>query len=201
MSLFNLPVTIKTLRIAEPRLQLFYPAIAEMPDMALQQQMNQMIVNEVNRQIHQQGYLKNPKMELTGYYELKTNERGVLSLSLYNEANAGGPHVQTLQNSLTFDVQSGKLYTLKDLFVQGIDYVTSVSGIVLQQIKERGIPLLSEFKGIRPDQYFYIADKALVVYFQPGEITAYEFGFQYFPISVYEIQDIINEQPLGTMMY
>lgn len=201
MSLFNLPVTIKTFRISEPRLYLFYPAIAEIPDMAVQQQMNQAIVNEANRQIHQQGYLQNPKMELTSYYELKTNERGVLSLSLYNDANVGGPHGQMLQNSLTFDAQSGKLYTLKDLFVHGVDYVKSLSEIVLQQIRDRGIPLLSEFKGIRPDQHFYIADKALVVYFQLNEITSYEYGFQYFPISVYEIQDIINEQPLGTMMY
>lgn len=201
MNLFNLPVSIKTYRISEPRLHAFYPVIVEMTDTAVQQQMNQIIVNEVNRQIHQQGYALNPKMELTGYYELKTNERGVLSLSLYNEMYAGGPHGYTLQHSLTFDVQTGKLYTLKDLFVQGIDYVKSVSEIVGQQIKDRGIPLLSEFKGIRPDQDFYIADKALVVYFQLNEISAYEYGFQYFPISVYEIQDIINEQPLGTMMY
>ena len=139
--------------------------------------------------------------ELSGYYEIKTNERGVLSFSLYNESYANNAHGWTLQNSLTFDVQTGKLYTLQDLFVHGVDYVKSVSEIIGQQIRDRRIPLQSEFKGIRPNQDFYIADKALIVYFQLEEITAYVYGFQYFPISVYEIQNIINEQPLGTMMY
>jgi hypothetical protein len=198
--LFNLPINIKTYRMSGPRLNVLYPVIVELSDSGVQQQINQLIVREVKRQIHQQGYPQNPK-ELTGYYEIKTNERGVLSLSLYNESYASDAHGWTLQNSLTFDVQTGKLYTLQDLFVHGVDYVKSVSEIIGQQIKDRRIPLLSEFKGIRPEQDFYIADKALVVYFQLEEITAYVYGFQYFPISVYEIQNIINEQPLGTMMY
>ena len=154
----------------------------------------------LTRQIHQQGYPQNQK-ELNGYYEIKTNERGVLSLSLYNESYASDAHRGTLENSLTFDVQTGKLYTLQDLFVHGVDYMKSLSEIIGQQIKDRHIPMISEFKEIRPNQDFYIADKALVVYFQLEEITAYVYGFQYFPISVYEIQNIINEQPLGTMMY
>ncbi|MDQ0877364.1 hypothetical protein QFZ77_006023 [Paenibacillus sp. V4I3] len=198
--MFNLPIHIKTYRMSGPRLNVFYPAIVELSDSAMQQQINQLIVGEVNRQIHQQGYPQNPK-GLSGYYEIKTNERGVFSLSLYNESYTSHAHRWTLQNSLTIDVQTGKLYTLQDLFVHGVDYVKSVSEIIGQQIKDRRIPLQSEFKGIRPDQDFYIADKALVVFFQLEEITAYVYGFQYFPISVYEIQNIINEQPLGTMMY
>ena len=198
--MFNLPINIKTYRMSAPRLNVLYPVIVELSDSTVQQQINQLIVNEVNRQIHQQGYPQNPK-ELNGYYEIKTNERGVLSLSLYNESYASDAQRWTLQNSLTFDVQTGKLYSLQDLFVHGVDYVKSLSEIIGKQIRDRRIPLLSEFKGIRPNQEFYIADKALIVYFQLNEITAYVYGFQYFPISVYEIQNIINEQPLGTMMY
>ncbi|WP_368073024.1 RsiV family protein [Virgibacillus salinus] len=53
---------------------------------------------------------------------------------------------------------------------------------------------------MQPDQDFYIADKALVIYFQLYEITPYVFGFPMFPISVYAIKDIINEDgPLGRM--
>ena len=45
-----------------------------------------------------------------------------------------------------------------------------------------------------------MADKALVIYFQLYDITPYVFGFPMFPISVYEIQDIIDENgPLGRM--
>ncbi|HHY20883.1 MAG TPA: DUF3298 domain-containing protein [Bacilli bacterium] len=71
----------------------------------------------------------------------------------------------------------------------------------LIQIKQRDIFLLNGFTVIRPDQDFYIADKALVIYFQLYEITPYAYGFPMFPISVYEIQDIIDENgPLGRML-
>jgi hypothetical protein len=46
-----------------------------------------------------------------------------------------------------------------------------------------------------------VADRALVIYFQLYELAAYVFGFIYFPISVYELQDIINDEgPLGPMI-
>ena len=62
--------------------------------------------------------------------------------------------------------------------------------------------MINEFTTIRPEQDYYIADKALVIYFQLYELTPYAYGFPYFPISVYEIQDIIDENgPLGRMLY
>jgi hypothetical protein len=150
--------------------------------------------------LKQQGYFENPMTEVVGQYETKTNQRGVLSLSISNYAFAGGAHGLTIIKSLTFDMQTGRLYQLADLFKPGSDYVRRLSGIVALQIKERQIDLLGEFTGIRPDQDFYIADKCLVIYFQLYEITPYVFGFPMFPISVYQIEDIIDEQgPLGKM--
>jgi hypothetical protein len=41
-----------------------------------------------------------------------------------------------------------------------------------------------------------------VLYYQLYEMTAYVFGFPYFPISIYEMADIVAEDgPLGRMMY
>ncbi|MFC4768664.1 DUF3298 and DUF4163 domain-containing protein [Effusibacillus consociatus] len=201
MILNELPVSIKTYRITMPKLNILYPVIEELANSIVQQRINNTILNEVNLLLHLQGYPQKPKTEWTGHYEIKTNERGTISLSLFNYAFSGGAHGLTLQKSLTFDVETGKLYTLQDLFVHDLDYVGSLSDIIEQQIKGRNIPLLFEFKTIRPDQDFYIADKSLVVYFQVNEITEYVYGFQYFPISVYTIQNIINEQPLGKMIY
>lgn len=106
----------------------------------------------------------------------------------------------TYIKSLTFDLKKGGLCKLEDLFKPGSDYVKKLSFLIDAQIKQRNIQLLSDFTVIRPDQDFYIADKALVVYFQLYEITPYVFGFPMFPISVYDIQDIIDEEgPLGRM--
>lgn len=196
------PVSIQTYRVLREKLNLMYPAVVQHTPYTAEHAMNTSIVNAVNKQLRDQGYPQNPLTDVTAHYELKTNERGILSLTLWNYAFSGGAHGLTIQNALTFNTESGKAYALKDLFKPGSDYVAKLSAIIKAELKTRDIPLLVEFNSIKPDQDFYIADKALVVYFQVYELAAYVYGFLYFPISVYAIQDIIAEDgPLGKMLY
>ena len=126
----------------------------------------------------------------------------MLSLSLIVYSFSGGAHGITVIKSLSFDVMSGKKYEIGDLFRRNSNYIMRLSDIIKEQIAQRKIPLLNPFISIVPDQDFYIADKCLVVYFQLYELTAYVYGFTYFPNSVYEIQNIIDENgPLGKMLY
>ena len=109
-------------------------------------------------------------------------------------------HGMTIVKSLTFDIKTGRTYKLSSLFKPDSNYVKVLSDIISLQIKVREIPLLDDFKGIDPEQDYYIADKSLVVYFQLYEITPYVYGLPYFPISVYELQDIIRDEgALGRM--
>lgn len=210
MSYIQNPVNIFTKKIISPvrDLVIDYPYVTGLINPAVSDKINSTIVNLVNKLIYiqtgklmDQGY-KNPKMTIQGWYEIKTNERGVLSLSIGNYTIAyPAAHGMTIIKSLTFDVHSGKLYKLKELFKPGSNYVKVLSELIEKQIKERDIPILNGFKGINADQDYYIADKALVIYFQLYEITPYAFGFPHFPISVYEIQDIIKEDsPLDKML-
>jgi len=96
----------------------------------------------------------------------------------------------TYQRGLTFETETGKLIKLPDLFKPGAPYVDVLSKHVAAQIKMRDIQTLEPFKSIRPDQDFYMTDKSLVLFFQLYEIAAYVYGFLYFPISVYELNDI-----------
>ncbi|UJF32936.1 DUF3298 and DUF4163 domain-containing protein [Paenibacillus hexagrammi] len=202
MNGMEMPVTIKTYKVLRDKLQLLYPAVVDLPSHSAQHRINTAIVHQVNLLLHQQGYPQNPQTDVTAYYELKNNQRDVLSLSLLNYAFSGGAHGLTLQKSLTFDTTTGRQYALKDLFKPGSDYVARLNAIIEAQIKARNLTLLVPYPGIRPDQDFYIADKSLVIYFQVYELMAYVFGFPYFPISVYDIQDIILEDgPLGKMIY
>ena len=202
MNGIQLPVTIRPQRLVQPRLDLYYPVIEGLGNQVTQQRMNHAIIRLVYQLIGQQGYYQNHMTQISGYYEVKTNEKGILSLSIYNFAYSGGAHGLTVQKSITFDVKTGRIYQLKDLFKPNADYVKRLSDLIKQQIKDRDITLLGEFDAIKPDQDFYIADKTLVIYFQLYELVAYAFGFPYFPITVYQIQDIIDEQgPLGITMY
>ena len=198
----NLPVQISTEHITRPRLKFAYPRVTGLRNNKVQRQINETILQLVNRLIKETDYSSIPQVEITGTYELKNNQRGVLSLSILNYWYSGGAHGMTVVRSLTFNVETGQAYSLADLFKPGSDYVRVISGLVSQQIQQRQIPLLDTYKGIQPNQDFYIADKSLVVYYQLYELAAYVYGILYFPISVYELQNIINENgPLANMLY
>lgn len=201
MANFQPPVHIHTQRVVEPKLELYYPVVYGLKNPAAQQKINYAIQSLVKKLLTDQGYYSNPRTQVTASYEIKTNERGILSLSLNNYAFAGGAHGMTIIKSLTFDTQTGRSYSLSDLFKPGSDYRKVLSVIIEGQIKEREIPLINEFTGIKPDQDYYIADKVLVIYYQLYDLTPYVYGFPEFPITVYRIEDIIDENgPLGRMI-
>lgn len=198
----QLPVDITTGHITKNNLDVYYPIVIKMFNTQVQDKINTMILDTVNKMIDSQGYHQNPNTEISGSYEIKTNERGILSLTLINNAYSGGIHGFTVMKALTFDINTGKLYTFQDLFKPNSNYIRILSNIVEKQIKDRNIYLLGPFISLRPSQEFYIADKCLVLFFQLYEISSYAFGFPHFPISVYEIKNIINEQgPLVKMLY
>lgn len=197
------PVRIRTESISGgPDKTVYYPRVVGMRNPVLERTINRAIVRQTQQLINEQvGNMPSTVVEMLGLYEIKNNQREVLSLSLSNYTyHYQAAHGMTYIKSLTFDLQKGKQCELKDLFKQGSDYVARLSALIDAQIKEREIQILDGFTAIRPDQDFYIADKTLVIYFQLYEITPYVFGFPMFPISVYDIQDIIEEEgPLGRM--
>ncbi|MEX1028484.1 MAG: DUF3298 domain-containing protein [Paenibacillaceae bacterium] len=199
----RLPIPIRTIPYRSPKIEIDYPQAWGLSNPHVEQTINQTIIHQANMMIHEQFNHQVPgNTEMTGSYEIKNNQRGILSLSQYNYAyTAHAAHGLTLLKALTIQVQTGKVYTLRELFQPGSDYVNRLNTFIRAQIKERDVPLLEEFKGISPNQDYYIADKSLVIFFQLYEITPYVYGFPMFPISVYALQDIIIEDgPLGIMI-
>ncbi|WP_082918119.1 DUF3298 and DUF4163 domain-containing protein [Oceanobacillus sp. Castelsardo] len=198
-----LPVNVRPYKIQDgPKIQVIYPQVDYPRDRNFEYLMNQTFVQETQKLINEQVEEMSTKVvEMDGAFEIKNNQRNVLSITLsnytYHHQAANG---LTLLRSVTFDLEKKKRCNLKDLFKPGSDYINKLSKIIHKQIKERDIPIITEFTKIEPNQYFYIADKTLVIYFQQIELTPHYFGFPMFPISVYDIQDIIDENgPLGRM--
>ncbi|AGB41060.1 Protein of unknown function (DUF3298) [Halobacteroides halobius DSM 5150] len=196
-----LPVKIKTSRLIRPKLEVLYPKVVGMKDLSIQRKINKDIYSLVQEMIRDQGYYENPMTVIDATYQIKNNQNRVLSLSLINYAYAGGAHGLTIVKSLTFDLNTGKSYQLKELFKADSNYQERLSQIIAKDIVDRDIPILEEFEGIREDQDYYVADNTLVIYFQLYEITPYFYGLPCFPISVYEIKDIIDDSsPLGMIL-
>ncbi|KIL47447.1 DUF3298 and DUF4163 domain-containing protein [Jeotgalibacillus campisalis] len=199
----DLPVTIKTKSLIIPALNIniMYPEVTELYNPAIQMYINVKIVETLNRMLLDLGYHDPNLKEMQGYYEIKTNERRILSLSLIVYSYTGGAHGLTLIKSLTFNADTGKMYMLYELFKPDAPFVGRLSAIISQKIGEWKIPLIGDFTSIRRDQDFYLADHSLVIYFQQYEISPYVAGFPYFPIPIWDIQDLIAETgPLNTLL-
>jgi len=195
----DLPVAIghKILQKQSPKINVYYPFVIGLANPQAELKINSAIVTTLNQTMVELGYHEPSLQEMVGEFEIKTNERNILSLTLTVYAFTGGAHGMTIVKALSFDVTTGKQYELKDLFKPDSDYVTVLSKIIEQKIKDWEIQLLEPFTTIRPDQDFYFADHSLVIYFQLYEITPYVWGFPYFPIPILDIQDII--QPDGPL--
>ncbi|QJC52054.1 DUF3298 and DUF4163 domain-containing protein [Paenibacillus albicereus] len=197
---FVQPAYVHTSRVVRPKTELLLPVVSIAGEEGATAAINGSIRSAARMLMEEQGSLDDPRSEMLGYYELKNNQKGVLSLSLFNYAYTGGAHGLTLQRSLTFMGKDGKPIPLAALFKPGSDYRKRLSELVARQIKQRDIQTLQPFEGIRPDQDYYIADRALIIWFSVYEITPYVFGFPYFPISVFDLSDLIREEgPLGVM--
>ncbi|MFS0574778.1 DUF3298 and DUF4163 domain-containing protein [Sporosarcina sp. 179-K 3D1 HS] len=199
----ELPVSVVTRKLPSisPNVNVYYPVIVHLQDNGLQSKMNHAIVEQLNSILMEQHYYDKNLQELIAYYELKTNERGILSLNLIVYSFTGGAHGMTIVRSLTFDTKTGIQYSLRELFQEDSDYVGVLSSLLQEQIEQQKVQLLDPpFKTIRPDQDFYIADTSLVIYFQLYEITPYYWGFPYFPISIKDLENIIDpDGPLNRM--
>ncbi|NYF25262.1 DUF3298 and DUF4163 domain-containing protein [Sporosarcina sp. JAI121] len=199
----DLPVSIATKRLphASPKVEVYYPVVTHLKNTNVQSKINHAIVSSLNKILIEQNFYAKELVELLASYELKNNQRNILSLNLIVYSFTGGAHGMTIIKSLTFDTTTGKEYTLKELFKTDSHYEEKLSDIIQQRIKDWKIDLLEPFNEIRSDQDFYIADTSLVIYFQLYEITPYYWGFPYFPIPILDLADIIEpDSPLDRMM-
>jgi hypothetical protein len=191
-----------TRTITRPGTSIYYPQLTGLANQQTETQINRALLQTVQGLIHEQQRVQvQGNTQMQGSYEIKNNQRGIFSATMNNYAYTPQmAHGMTFLGSVSADVDTGKLYALRDLFKPGSDYIKVLSTMIKAQIKQRQIPTLSDFTTIKPDQDFYLADKTLVIYFQLYEITPYYVGFPMFPISVYDLEPIIKEDgPLSIL--
>ena len=199
----DFPVSILTKHLPHPskEVKIYYPLVTGLQDHKVQSKINHAIINTLNKQLVESSFYKPELVELIATFEIKNNQRGILSLNLIVYSYTGGAHGMTYVRSLTFDTKTGKQYDLKELFKPGSDYQKKISDSIRVKIKEWDISVLEPFKGIQSNQDFYIADTSIVVYFQLYELSPYSQGFPYFPIPILDLKDIIKDKgPLDKMM-
>ncbi|WP_299093081.1 DUF3298 and DUF4163 domain-containing protein [uncultured Metabacillus sp.] len=196
-----MPVPIQTMMILAPTGIIYYPQVQWPKNPVIQNKLNKALLRKVNH-LFNKSYQQTYITELAGDYEVKNNLRGIISISLNNVAT--GPklaHPFDNLSSFTADIRTGKIFALSDLFKPNSDYLQRLSSLVKEQISNRNINTFHPFETIRPNQDFYLADKTLVIYFQRFKIAPRPTGYPIFPISIYNILDIIDKKgPLAKML-
>lgn len=179
----------------KPRLQIRYPQLTGLPNRKAQSIMNDRIMQMVYQLIRDQGYVQDPTKEMKGTYEIALNGSGLVSIVFQNYAYAqGAAHGVTVQKSLTMDLWDGREYRFADLFREDSGYKPKIDEILRKQIEEKEVPIFefTPFKGVGPNQDYYLTPTELVVYYQLYEYTPYAYGFPTFPIPLSELSDIAD---------
>ncbi|HLS36401.1 MAG TPA: DUF3298 domain-containing protein [Bacillota bacterium] len=201
---FAKPVGIKVRKMEKKGVTIYVPKVEKGDSKQLEQKINRNIKKHIERlideQYKQQG--TNHFTEMIGTFEVKTNQRNILSITFGNYAYAEGfAHGLTLMDSLTMDTETGKTFSLQQLFKSGSNYVKPISQQIKTQIKDRDIPILNSFTAISKNASYYIADKCLVIYFQAYDITPGYVGLPAFPINGFLLEDILlSDGPLDRML-
>src|SRR5699024_3538415 len=122
MAIEALPISILTMSMQHDSVDIHYPQVIGLMDGSVQQSINEAIYHGVQTLIQEQHKRQQVDSfeEMIGTFEIKTNERHVLSLTLTNYAFAY-QHANglTLIKGLTFDTTTGEKYDLNELFKEG----------------------------------------------------------------------------------
>lgn len=169
-----------------------YPQVQGLKNESVQNQINEMIKRQVFSLIPEQGC--DVYQEILGIYRITLNEKGILSIRF--EVYTFPIHAAnglTVVKSLTFNLATGEAYQLHDLFRINSDYKIVITKMIQQQIRERDLPLIKEFRGITDYQDFYLTENSLVIYFQEIEYTPHYVGIPEFAIPYSKIINLIRK--------
>lgn len=194
-----LPVTIRTFVAQSDVMTIYFPQVYVPHNYVSAQRINQSIRAIVNDLIQKQYAEQNATEfgEMIGTFEVKTNERNILSITFMNYAIIPfAVHGLTFMKSLNTNVLTGGMFQLEDLFKSSADYQTKITDVINRQIKKRKLDVFSPegIDTISSNENFYLADQTLVIYFQQYEIAPYYVGLPLFPIPIFKLETIIKEK-------
>jgi len=131
--------------------------------------------------------------EYTTSYEEKYNQYNKLSLLVYDYQFTGGAHGSTTVTSYNFDLKTGQLYTLDNLFPNQKVYTKVTEYAKNYMLKKPDIfyPDSKDFSSfqITSQTQFYFAEKGIFLIFQQYEVGPYVSGNPtiFIPESLYKL--------------
>ncbi|NLB52771.1 MAG: DUF3298 domain-containing protein [Syntrophomonadaceae bacterium] len=197
---YSLNISVEEVKSADDYLEIDadIPVIEGMTNTNLQKSVNQIFkqkVEALKAELYAGAVEQKQNAEEMGFpfnkYQIYTRsgpyfENGKM-LSLYVDYYfySGGAHGLTDRCAYNYDIESGQVLALKDLFVPGYNYKKLIDDAITAEISKRPDDFFADeagFTGINEDQNYYLQNETLVIYFNQYEIAPYAAGIQEFRI-------------------
>ena len=90
----DFPVNIVTKKLphTSSKINVYYPVVTQMNDAVIQRKINTAIIHTLNELLVDQQFYNPILVELLANFEIKNNQRGILSLNLIVYSFTGGAH-------------------------------------------------------------------------------------------------------------
>jgi len=179
---------------------IYYPQISGHPDKTVEDKLNkklkEVFVGKSTGSRKEDGkYVEdlNAGYEVTSVGNLLVMERSEYIYPF------GAAHGMPFKEYYHININTGKFYSLEELFKKDSGYIKKLNTILTEIIKEKSeepdaMIWLESFSGISASQSFIINDDRIQFFFQPYEIAAYAAGFPTFDIPYTKINDIIDRE-------
>lgn len=132
-------------------------------------------------------------------YRIEYNHNGLFSLrmDLYDLYGDGNERLETVY--MTYDVESGQLCSLSDLFDQADERWRGVMpDIITAQAQAKGITLLCDVMPVTDSQQFFLTEGQVVLVYELYEIATWSAGEPEFALSISQLGEFIPpDSPLA----
>ncbi|NLJ99991.1 MAG: DUF4163 domain-containing protein [Clostridia bacterium] len=128
------------------------------------------------------------------------NNGDILSLAVETYQYSGGAHGGTHVDFYNFDIRTGRLLMLSDLFQDDVDYISVINEEIEKQIadqRESGEDIYFDgdmgFQSIEANHPFYINDNQLILHFSQYEIAPYATGMPEFALPLTSLSKLLQD--------
>ena len=132
------------------------------------------------------------------HYQIILNESGILVLRCYNYEYTGGAHGMSYTNNFVFDLETGKLISIDEIFnKQWKNVLTSQISSAISQDEPEFVGQLTKLgyweNEIEPNENWYINREGIGFYYNQYEIAPYVMGVSDIFIPFSELEHIISK--------
>ncbi len=160
-----------------------YPSIESFINKEFEHYINKQIANSTAEYRSEISYMVDDLTPETTLYKYTTNFEkytwgDYLTIVINQDYQTGGIRSNTWKDLYNINARTERIIYLEDLFDATVDYESAIISEITMQAALKGYKLMGGdgLKKLPTKQSFYIRDAKLIIYFDPSEIAASEYG-------------------------